>query len=154
MKIGIHHSKSFYSYSDSWITYCDSNDIEYKLVDCYRSDIIEQLAECDALMWHFNHKSAKASKFAKELLYAVQVSGKKVFPDFNSVWHFDDKLGQKYLLEATGIPHAPAYSFYGKKEALRWAAETTYPKVFKLRNGSSSDNVKLVKSQRHAARLI
>jgi glutathione synthase/RimK-type ligase-like ATP-grasp enzyme len=154
MKIGIHHSKSFYSYSYSWITYCDSNDIEYKLVDCYRSDIIEQLAECDALMWHFNHKSAKASKFAKELLYAVQVSGKKVFPDFNSVWHFDDKLGQKYLFEAIGVPHPPTYAFYTKKEALQWAAKTAYPKVFKLRNGSSSDNVKLVKSQRHAARLI
>ena len=154
VKIGIHHTKGFNFYSDSWIAYCDSKDIEYKLVDCYRSDIIEQLADCDALMWHFNHKSAKASKFAKELLYAVQVSGKKVFPDFKTVWHFDDKLGQKYLLEAAGIPHPRAHAFFSKKEALKWAAGTTYPKVFKLRKGSSSDNVKLVKSQRHAARLI
>ena len=105
-------------------------------------------------MWHFSHKSAKASKFAKELLYSVQASGKKVFPDFKTVWHFDDKLGQKYLLEATGIPHAPAHAFYSKKDALLWAKDTTYPTVFKLRNGSTSDNVKLVRSQRHAARLI
>ena len=152
MKIGIHYTEGFYS--ELWVPYCDSKGIDYKLVDCYRSDIIEQLSDCDALMWHFSHKSPKATKFAKELLYSVQVSGKKVFPDFSTVWHFDDKLGQKYLFEAAGIPHAPAYAFYSKKDALLWAKETTYPKVFKLRNGSSSDNVKLVKTHRHAVRLI
>ncbi len=154
MKIGIHHTKGFNFFSDSWLAYCESKGIDYKLVDCYQSDIIEQLSDCDALMWHFNHKSAKASKFAKELLYAVQASGKKVFPDFNTVWHFDDKLGQKYLFEAMDVPFAPAHAFFSKKEALEWAAGTSYPKVFKLRNGSSSANVRLVKSQRHAARLI
>ncbi len=152
LKIGIHHTEGLYS--ELWIPYCESKGIAYKLVDCYRNDIIEQLADCDALMWHYSHKSPKAIKFAKELLYSVQSSGKKVFPDFSSVWHFDDKLGQKYLFEAAGIPHAPAYAFYSKKEALKWAAETSYPKVFKLRNGSSSDNVKLVKTSRHAFRLI
>lgn len=152
MKIGIHYTKNLYS--ERWITYCESKGIEYKLVDCYKNDIIEQLADCDALMWHYSHKSPKATKFAKELLYSVQATGRKVFPDFKTVWHFDDKLGQKYLLEAAGIPHAPAYAFFSKKEALAWAAGTSYPKVFKLRNGSSSDNVKLVKSQRAAARLI
>ena len=151
-KIGIHHTKGYYS--DLWISYCESKGIDYKLVDCYRSDIIEQLSDCDALMWHFSHKSPKATKFAKELLYSIQASGKKVFPDFNTVWHFDDKLGQKYLFEAVGVPHAPAYAIYSKKEAFKWAAETSYPKVFKLRNGSTSANVKLVKTKGQARRLI
>ncbi len=152
MKIAIHYTKGLLS--ERWIRYCESKGIDYKLVDCYQNNIIEQLDDCDALMWHFSHKSAKASKFAKELLYSVEASGKKVYPDFKSVWHFDDKLGQKYLLEATGIPHAPAYAFYSKKDALLWAKGTSYPKVFKLRNGSASDNVKLVKSKMHASRLI
>jgi glutathione synthase/RimK-type ligase-like ATP-grasp enzyme len=105
-------------------------------------------------MWHFNHKSPKASKFAKQLLFSVQASGKKVFPDFNTVWHFDDKVGQKYLLETIGAPFAPAYVFYTKQEAIEWVTQTSYPKVFKLRNGAGSDNVRLVKSKRAAIRLI
>ena len=152
MKIGIHHTKDFYS--ELWIPYCESKGIDYKLVDCYRDDIIEQLSDCDALMWHYSHKSPRAIKFAKELLYSVQTSGRTVFPDFHSVWHFDDKLGQKYLMEAMDIPHARAHAFYSKKDALAWAKETSYPKVFKLRNGSASDNVKLVRTHRHAVRLI
>jgi glutathione synthase/RimK-type ligase-like ATP-grasp enzyme len=152
MKIGIHNTKG--SFSERWITYCEANGIIYKLVDCYSSDIIQQLTDCDALMWHFNHKSPKASKFAKQLLLAVQASGKKVFPDYNTVWHFDDKVAQKYLLESIEAPLAPAYVFYSKQEALKWANQTSYPKVFKLRNGAGSDNVRLIKTKNKASRLI
>ena len=66
MKIAIHHSKN--SFSERWIPYCDSNSISYKIVDCYRSDIMQQLEDCDALMWHFNHKGSKESKFAKQII--------------------------------------------------------------------------------------
>jgi len=152
MKIAIHLTKGYYS--ERWVSYCESKGIDYKLVDCYRSDIIEELSDCDALMWHFSHQSAQASKFAKQLLYSVEASGKKVYPDFNTVWHFDDKVGQKYLLEAKGLPGPHAHAFYNKKDARAWASQTTYPKVFKLRNGSSSDNVKLVRSERAARKLI
>mgnify|MGYP001820068643 CR=1 FL=1 len=152
MKIAIHPVKGFYS--DRWIPYCESKGIEYKLVDCYRSDIMEQLEDCDALMWHFSHASARASKFAKQLLYSVEATGKPVYPDFNTVWHFDDKVGQKYLMEAMDLPAPQAHVFYSKKDALKWASETTYPKVFKLRSGSSADNVKLVRSRRQAVKLI
>jgi glutathione synthase/RimK-type ligase-like ATP-grasp enzyme len=152
MKIGIHHTKG--SFSERWITYCDANLIDYKLVDCYNSDIIQQLSDCDALMWHFNHKSSKASKFAKQLLFSVQASGRKAFPDYNTVWHFDDKVAQKYLLEALEMPLASSYVFYDKREAVEWAGKTNYPKVFKLRTGAGSDNVRLVKSQNEAVHLI
>lgn len=152
MKIAIHPDKN--SFSDRWIAYCEEKGIDYKLVDCYKNDIIDQLSDCDALMWHFNHKGAKESKFAKQLLYSVEAAGKKVFPDFNTVWHFDDKVGQKYLLESIGAPMAKSYAFYTKKEALKWAGNTSYPKVFKLRNGAGSDNVRLVKSKRSAVRLV
>ncbi len=152
MKIAIHETKGFFS--DRWIPYCEANHIDYKLVDCYGSDIIYQLSDCDALMWHFNHKSPRASKFAKQLLFSIEASGKKVFPDYNTTWHFDDKVAQKYLLEAIEAPLAHAYVFYSKEEARNWARKTDYPKVFKLRTGAGSDNVRLVKSKNEAFRLI
>ena len=152
MKIGIHQIKN--SFSQHWVEYCEKNSIDWKPVDCYRSDIIYQLSDCDALMWHFNHKSPKASKFAKQLLFSLEATGTRVFPDYNTVWHFDDKVAQKYLLEAINAPLAPAYVFYSKKEAIEWSIKTDYPKVFKLRNGAGSDNVRLVKTRREASRLI
>lgn len=152
MKIGIHDNRG--SFSDRWIAYCEKSGIKYKIVDCFKSDIIQQLAECDALMWHYNQNNPKAIKFAKQLLFSVQASGKKVFPDYNTVWHFDDKVGQKYLLEAIGAPLVPTCVFYSKIEAQEWAVQTSYPKVFKLRNGAGSENVRLVKSKEKAYKLI
>ena len=152
MRIGIHHRAG--SFSDRWIAYCKEQGIDYKLVNCYENDIIEQLADCDALMWHHFHESARDIQLAGQLLFALEGSGKVVFPDFSTGWHFDDKVGQKYLFESVGAPLVPSYSFYTRKKALEWTNNTTFPKVFKLRGGSSSQNVKLVKSRSQARRLI
>jgi glutathione synthase/RimK-type ligase-like ATP-grasp enzyme len=155
MKLAIHVSSSTYStFNDLWIDHCQKLNIPYKIVDCHKSDIIQQLADCDALMFHFYQASPKHFLFAKQLLYSVQAAGKKAFPDFNTCWHFDDKVGQKYLLEAINAPLIPTYVFYDKKEALDWAKNSVFPKVFKLRGGAGSDNVRLVRSRIYAERLI
>lgn len=152
MKIAIHHREG--SFSEKWTDYCARNHIPYKIVNCYQSDIIHQLEDCDALMWHFHHANPKDILFAKELLYSIQASGKKVFPNFNTVWHFDDKLGQKYLLESIGAPLVPSWVFYKKQEALKWIEEIEFPIVFKLRGGAGSQNVRLIHSFREGKRLI
>lgn len=152
MKIAIHQKDN--DFSSKWIEYCKQNQIDHKVVNCYASDIIDQLEDCDALMWHFNQFSPKDVLFAKELIYALQAAGKKVFPDFYTAWHFDDKVGQKYLLEAIGAPMVPSYVFYEKQEALGWVQETTFPKVFKLRRGAGSAHVKLVENASQARKLI
>jgi len=153
MTIGIHHSSKG-PFSSRWIAYCEGNNIPYKLVNCYANDIIGQLSDCSALMWHFHHISPKDFLFAKQLLYSIQSSGKVVFPDYHTMWHFDDKLGQKYLLESIDAPLVPSYVFFSKNEALEWARETTYPKVFKLRTGGGSQNVRLARTKSESKKLI
>jgi glutathione synthase/RimK-type ligase-like ATP-grasp enzyme len=152
MKIGIHQSK--YSFSDRWIAYCEEMHIAWKPVNCYKSDIIQQLSDCDALMWHFSQYNQKDILFAKQLIYSLETAGKKVFPNFYTIWHFDDKVGQKYLLEALGTPLVPTWVFYDKHKALAWAEKADFPKVFKLRCGAGSQNVKLVRTMQQAKKII
>jgi len=152
MIIAIHLTKD--SFSDRWISYCEEKHIEWKLVDCYRTDIVQQLEDCGALMWHFSQNSPKAMLFARQLLYSIESSGKKVFPNFNTVWHFDDKVGQKYLLESINAPFVQTRIFYDRNEAMEWASQTTYPKVFKLRGGAGSQNVRLVRGRKSSKNLI
>lgn len=152
MKIAIHNRIG--SFSERWIEYCQQNNIPFKIVNCYDSDIIEQLKDCDALMWHHHHSKIQDVLFAKQLLYSLEQAGKAVFPDFKSGWYFDDKLGQKYLLEAFDAPLIPTYVFFDESEAIKWANKTTYPKVWKLRGGASGMNVRLVGSNKEAIKLI
>jgi glutathione synthase/RimK-type ligase-like ATP-grasp enzyme len=123
-------------------------------VDCHANDIVAQLRDCDALMWHHGQSNSKDIVIAKQILFALEHSGFKVFPDFKTSWHFDDKVAQKYLLEIIDAPMVKSYAFYEKKEALNWAETTTFPKVFKLRGGAGSANVKLAKTKTQAVHLI
>lgn len=152
MKIAIHNRPG--SFSDRWIEFCESQRIDYKLVNAYSSDIVKQVSDCDAFMWHFHHADYRDSLFAKQLIISLESSGIKCFPNFNTAWHFDDKVGQKYLLEAIGGDLVPSFVFYNKKDALRWVEGTKFPKVFKLRGGAGASNVRLVKSKYQAKRLI
>lgn len=152
MKIAINHVPG--SFSEHWVNYCRLKRIPHKIVNSYQSDIIEQMEDCDALMWHHYHLSSKDILFAKQLLFALEMTGKIVFPDFRSGWHFDDKVGQKYLLESIKAPLVPSYVFYSKTDALSWARITSFPKVFKLRGGSSGSNVRLAIDLKSAERLI
>lgn len=152
MKVAIHHWQG--GFSDHWINYCKNNNISYKLVNAYSNSIIQDLEDCDFFMWHHRNYDYRDALFAKQLLYSLQKKGIKTFPDYNTNWHFDDKVGQKYLLEAVNAPLVPSYVFYTKKEALQWIEQTGFPKVFKLRGGSGSSNVKLVKSKKEAIKLV
>ncbi|MCB0496590.1 MAG: hypothetical protein KDC79_10690 [Cyclobacteriaceae bacterium] len=152
MKIAFHIGSS--DFNPRWIKYCIANNIPFKEVNCYDGDIIEQLSDCDILMWQHHQSHPKDILFAKQLLFALEQTGKIVFPDFNTAWHFDDKVGQKYLLEAVNGYLAPSWVFYEKDKALSWAKETSYPKVFKLRGGAGSQNVRLVRNKSEAYRLI
>lgn len=152
MKIAIHHRVG--SFSDRWIEYCQKNKIDYKLVNAFDNDIIQQVKDCDAFMWHHHHSQFKDVLTAKRVLFALDQAGVKVFPDFNTGWHFDDKVAQKYLLEAVDASLVPSYVFYDKEEALAWAKKTTYPKVFKLKGGAGAKNVKLVRTYKEAEKII
>ncbi len=154
LTIAIHHKKGDDSYSDKWIEYCNNNKINYRLVNCYDSNIIEQLRDCNALMWHWQHIDYKAQLFARQLILSLDIIGFPVYPNAKTAWYFDDKLGEKYLLEAIDAPIVKSYAFYDKKSALEWIEDTTFPKVFKLRNGAGALNVVLIKSKKEAKRYI
>lgn len=150
--IAIH--KATGGFSDRWISYCQTMGIPYKIVNCYDTEIISQLSGCSALMWQYYQGSAKDFIMAKALMNSLEHAGIRTFPNFRTAWHFDDKVGQKYLLEAIGAPMAHSSVFYNKKEALNWADQADFPKVFKLRGGAGSQNVKLVRTRVQAKKLI
>ncbi|MGV8962761.1 MAG: ATP-grasp domain-containing protein [Candidatus Saccharimonadaceae bacterium] len=152
MKIAIHKREG--SFSDRWILYCQEHNVPYKLVNCYDSSIIQQLSDCDGLMWHWSHEDYRAQNFARQLIYALEKKGLQVYPNFNSCFHFDDKVGQKYLFEAIDAPLVKTFTFYDKKNALEWINKTSFPKVFKLRGGAGSANVKLIKNKYSAKRVV
>lgn len=146
--LAIHHREG--SYSDRWIAYCEEHAIPYRVVNCLATDIIQKLASAKYLLWHWSHGDPCEQLMARHVIMAAEQMGVEVFPNTATCWHFDDKVAQKYLLEALGAPLAPTYVFYDIVEVLRWIEEVPFPKVFKLRKGAGSGNVKLVRNPQEA----
>lgn len=152
IRLAIHHEVN--SFSERWIEYCEEKSIQYKLVNCYESNILEQIDDCDALLFNWWHTNSKAQHFMKQLTISVESTGKEVFPNFETCWHYDDKIGQKYLLESKNIPHIKTHVFYDRESANSWSETTDFPKVFKLKGGAGSVNVKLIRTKKDANKAI
>ncbi len=81
--------------------------------------------------------------------------GVRVFPDWSTSWHYDDKISQYLLCKAHDLPYTESWIFWNKQEALHWAeTEARYPVVFKLKGGAGSSNVVLVRKRAEAIKLI
>lgn len=152
MKVAIHPFEN--SFSDRWISYCQKNNIDYKLVDCFSTDIVQTIKDCDVLLWHWSQENYKAKLIALELTKVLEISGIKVFPNSNTAWYFDNKIAQKYALEAIDAPLINTWVFYDKHQAFQWMKKATFPKVFKLSGGAGGINVHLVKNLSRAKSLI
>lgn len=152
IKLAIHDRKG--SFSDRWIQYCKENSIPYQIVNCLKTDIISQIKGCDALLWHWSHTDYASKLFAQKIIQAVENMGLLVYPNTQTSWHYDDKVAQKYLMDAIDGPYADSYIFFDHGEALKLCKSTEYPVIFKLKSGAASSSVKLVENKYIARRLI
>jgi hypothetical protein len=149
--IGIHDRPG--SYSDRWIKYCTDRGISFRRVNCLATDVVQQCEGLDGLLWHWAHYNPASLLVARQILASLERKGCVVFPNMKTCWHYDDKVAQKYLLDAIEAPLIPTWVFLDRDEAMKWIGEATWPKVFKLRCGAGSCNVHLVYSRNQAAAL-
>jgi glutathione synthase/RimK-type ligase-like ATP-grasp enzyme len=128
--------------------------IDVRTVDAFAPDFFDQLSGCDAFMWRFGY-SPVPRLFAKRLLTAVeQALHIPVFPSTTTAWHFEDKIGQHYLLQAAGVPSPETRVFWSRDSALEFCRSASYPLVMKLSSGFQSANVRLLRSRRQAEHWI
>jgi glutathione synthase/RimK-type ligase-like ATP-grasp enzyme len=153
--IAIHNQPG--SFSDRWISYCEEHRIQYRTVDIFDHSIISCLRrlKVTGILFHISdHMAPRTRLAARSVCQSLEAAGIEVFPNLASYWHCDDKIAQHYLLEALDVPRCKTYIFYSRKEGYEWAATAEFPKVFKLRCGSGSTNVQLIRRQRDAERLV
>jgi glutathione synthase/RimK-type ligase-like ATP-grasp enzyme len=150
MYVAIHKRKG--GYAQKWIEFCNRENIPFKEVDCYSSNIISELENVTHLLWHYHRWEIKNGSVATKLLSVFEQMGIKVFPNLPTRLSFDEKIIQKYLLESIGAPIPETTVFFEKEKALNWL-KSKKQLVFKLSKGAGSKNVQLVNATK-ANRLI
>lgn len=151
VKIGICKNEKIFSHEGQWTdcfaNVCQEKGIPYEFVDCYGNEIIAKAGEYSHLLWNMGNYVYCDILEADNILTVMERQGVKVFPDRNTRWHFDDKIAEMYLLQSVQAPMPKSWVFYDLETCLDWLKnEAKYPLVAKLRCGSGSNNVKLLKS--------
>ncbi len=135
------------NWSMPWVEYCKENTLDHEIINPYENGVIKKLMEFDVVLWHYSNYSFKDMLMAKNILFTLEEHGKKVFPSFKDAWHFDDKLAETYLLESINAPIPKSYYYYDSKSLEADINNLSFPIIAKLRNGSGSHNVKMLKSK-------
>ena len=92
------------SFSKRWEQRLREMGHEPRMLDANRQEFFEEVAACDGFMWTFT-QTVYSRHFGRRVVAAVEHGmGMPVFPSWKTVWTFDDKIGQQYLLRAAGIP--------------------------------------------------
>lgn len=157
MIVGIHNTfpgKPDYI-SDVYRKILKTNNIEY--IDLNSSDPLFwlQIEKVDAFIYRWAHTDYH-HQHAETIIPVIEnFYQKPCFPDWNTCWHYDDKVKQSLMLSAKGFPACKSNVFWDRKSADEWiAAHDNFPLVFKLKTGSGSLQVKLLEDKKRAKRYI
>ena len=140
--------------SADYVRSAEKLNIKYKLVDCLATDIMAQLEDAYALIWHWKHTNYAEKRVARSIIAALEKKGLKVYPNLATCGTFDDKIAQKYLLEAMGLPITKSEIFFDKKKAEDYLKSCSYPVVTKLAGGAGSTNVSLIRDEKEGMKAI
>ena len=155
--IAICQNKKVFDHSTLWtgryIEYCQENGIPYEIVDCYRYDIVDRLDQYSALVWHYENIVISDLLEARNILQVASNMGLATFPYPEMNWHFDDKIAEMYALQSVDAQIPQSWVFYVEDDCIAWLREEAkYPVVAKLRCGSGSNNVRLLRDPAEAVR--
>ena len=143
------------SYSDRWLAKLHELGVNTKVVDILSPDIFNQLDGCNGLMWRFNDLAYQKRLARSALITIEKYLNLKVFPDWNTAWHYDEKIYQHYLFRVLNIPTPRTFLFWRREDALDWLEKTQeIPLVLKLSSGAGSKGVIKINSYREAKRWI
>lgn len=127
--------------------------IPFVYVDCTKTNIIEKLKDIDILIWHWTQDEYIDKRIALAVIKSAEIMGKIVYPNSSTAWMFDDKISEKYLLEAVNAPMVDTNIFFNEKDTLNWVKKANFPIVYKLPQGAGGANVRLIRNINELRRI-
>lgn len=152
MRIAI--QKNQRGFTKRWIKYCEENSIEYILIDVFENKSFHQVMNCDAFYWNISHENHQDMKFGLQMIKAIESAGIFVFPSTEQLWHFDDKIAQNYFFRLNNIEYPETQIVYNLDQAKSILDNAQYPLIGKLRRGSASSNVFIIKSRHQGLKKV
>lgn len=157
MKIGIFTTPMGPTVVEQAIKSCKELGVNYKVVDIFSADWIENVKsadDCDGFFCPSNCISQELKTIQDERYYFVsQIMKRPIYPDFTGLYIHESKRNMAAWLEIHGYPHAKTRVFTERNEALDYLENCQYPLVTKSNVGAGASKVVVVRNEAQAKRM-
>ncbi|MBU0648491.1 ATP-grasp domain-containing protein [Patescibacteria group bacterium] len=129
------------------------------LFDIYADDALKSINQLDKKVDLYFWQSIDRGVFYRQKIldpvyFIEKYSRRKIFPDFNQVFTFNDKVKQWHIFQALGVPTPAVFYAENKEKALHFISNCSYPFVLKDPHSSSGLAVYLIKTKKQARDAI
>lgn len=133
----------------NYIRACKELKISYRVIDFFSKDWLSNL-ESKPIDFLIARSSVQyepwKDMFDNRLKLLKDNYDKPIFPNYDELWIWENKLRTLDWLKVNKLPHPKSYIFYNFKELVAFAAECEYPIVYKASSGSGASGVKILKN--------
>lgn len=160
-RIGIHPDPIEYngyyilgSYFLRYRRFLEYNNIPFKIINLRKSDWLNQCKDIDILVASYASEPSRLNELQAKIGILEKYHRILCYPSAKDLWSYEDKTRIYYLVNEYGLKHARTFISHDQDEALDFVRSATYPLVSKIKTGSCSRGVELVKNKEQAARIV
>jgi glutathione synthase/RimK-type ligase-like ATP-grasp enzyme len=114
----------------------------YDIVNLENHDWIDKILGYDIVIWKPSYMGPEQAALFKEKIYFIEnYMNITVVPNFSTIWHFESKIAQSYLMKLFNIACPKTFVSFNYHDALNNINEFAKPIVFKRYFGAASKNV-------------
>ncbi|OIJ11270.1 hypothetical protein BKP37_16645 [Anaerobacillus alkalilacustris] len=147
--------KDNYNWGRKFADYLDKYNIDYDFINIDKNDWLEEIEKYDIVLWKPAFMGPQSSQHFRSKVYFIQhIMKKRIYPNYESVWHFDNKISQSYFFKYKKINAPKTFATFDYNEAMAKLEDFNYPLIFKESNGAGSSGVKLVKSYKQLVKIV
>lgn len=124
--------------------------ISFDVIDIHRNDWWDKLRAEDYdgfLIWPNGMRESLKSAYDSRVKMIVDYLKKPVYPDYLSIWLYENKIRALDWLRVNEFPTIPTSVYYSKEQAMEHLKTNQLPVVFKTNLGASGKGVYIVKSE-------
>jgi hypothetical protein len=160
-RIGIHKGLTEYngynilgSYYLRYKRFLDYNNIPFRVVDLTKSDWLDQCKDIDILVTSYASEPSRLNELQAKISILEMYHGVMCYPSARDLWSYEDKTRVYLLVKEFGMNHARTFISHNKEESLEFIESASYPLVSKIKTGSCSRGVELVRTKGQANKIV
>src|SRR5574339_261232 len=78
--------------------------LDYSIINMEAHDWQTRIEPYDIVIWNPSYMGPVSAEYLKEKVYFIEkVMGKRVFPNWASIWHFESKIAQSYIFAQSHV---------------------------------------------------